>query len=792
MSLINKQIDKILDMRLGRNAYKEKGHLQDVEAKIFALEQIRNSVIQFQTCVKSANAQVNNHSGEFYKALYSDPNAMTAFKQLDCVAAIISIDNALADLKKLQKRFEREAVRIAFIGYERQGKSTFLQSMTGLPNEVIPAYDGTSCTGAVSVIHNQDTQTPFRAEIEFYSLQEFLDNVMAKLKVLMPDKNFVISSLDDLATIDLSSYIGGDKTEIEKLIKNNIIGHRDYYGPFLGQGVVEYTDKDTVMKFVAQYREYSQRDTIPTDANEEDIKERVKEQNPDGSPKTIVWRHMYYWYLAVKSVNIYCKFPNQNCGRIEFVDTVGLGPSVNADIVEQEMFRVLQEDCDGAIDVYCPSTTGGSINDKEENIFRKLKENLTSRSPKMWMSYAINAIPYGDKCNIQNIEDIKADLSLKDLPFGFYVDVNAANPTEVNDKLLVPHLEMIVANLETLDQQLLSKAAEQATIAYNMCQNLLKTASKVIPMNSISDWKFEQDGFLPMQHDFNIAMNEVDHDGYAKHKSEPCPALISAYEDLLSHIDKDLPSEGDLVDRFKSGNLLTTNGVFEEAIEEMRNGIFEVFEDVNQKVLLPLQEKVKLDLITILFTQGKLSLLPLPTNCPTTPTTAWLECIILNYIPQDKYPALYDALRYILDYKISIEGLVEYNVTNSLHIIEKDHEDFIPYAGGNPHDYTEKGAQVWQELAKRLVPLQKRLRSWVSDFSLIPSQSFYSRVHKFHIKIGTNVNGVRDFKNFYQDNMGLIWHNEIEGKARENAAFVEWANCIDSVRNTLTTNIFNQ
>ena len=40
------------------------------------------------------------------------------------------------------------------------------------------------------------------------------------------------------------------------------------------------------------------------------------------------------------------------------------------------------------------------------------------------------------------------------------------------------------------------------------------------------------------------------------------------------------------------------------------------------------------------------------------------------------------------------------------------------------------------------MPLQKRLRSWIGDFALIPSQSFYSRVHKFHIKIGTNVNGV--------------------------------------------------
>ncbi len=791
MATINEQIDKILDMRLGRNSYQGKGHLQNVEAKIAALEKIRDSILVLQSYTKMADAQISNKSGEFYKALYADPNAMASFKQLDYVAVLVRIDEALSSLKKLQKRFKRETVRIAFIGYERQGKSTFLQSMTGLPNEVIPAYDGTSCTGAVSVIHNEDTDTPFRADIEFYTLQEFLDNVKAKLKILMPEKNFIISSLEDLASIDLSSYSGKDKTEIEKLIKNNIIGHRHLYGPYLGRGIESHTDKDVVMKFVAQYREYSTRESLPKDAPEEDINERIKEKNQDGTIKTIVWRHMYYWYLAVKSVNIYCKFPNQECGRIEFVDTVGLGPSVNADAVEQEMFRVLKEDCDGAIDVYCPANTGGSINEKEIGIYTKLEQNLASREPKKWLSYAINAIPYGDKRNIQNVEDILSDLALKNLPFGFYVDVNAADRKEVNDKLLVPHLEMIASNLESLDKNLLSQASEEAINAYNLCQSLLQTASKVIPLNSITGWKFEKDGFVPMLHDFNIEMNNIDHDGYAVNKDKQCPELTEAYNQIINLIDKDLPTEDELIDRFKSGVLLTTSEVFGEYIEKIRNGIFESFEGTNKNVLNSLQEKVKTDLIKVLFEQGKMSMLPLPSDCPIEPTTEWMECVIKNYIPQEKYPALFDAIRYVLDYKISIEGLVEYNVTNSLHIIEKDHEDFIPYDGGDPHDYSKKAAQVWQELASRLMPLQKRLKSWMNDFALIPSQSFYSRVHKFHIKIGTNINGVQDFKDFYQDNMGLIWHNEIESLTKENAAFSDWANCIESVRTAMATNLFN-
>ena len=372
------------------------------------------------------------------------------------------------------------------------------------------------------------------------------------------------------------------------------------------------------------------------------------------------------------------------------------------------------------------------------------------------------------------------------LPFGFYEAVNAADRDEVSNKLLIPHLQMIANNLEYLDNNLRENADIVIAETVNCCQRLIKTASKVIPMSAITDWKFERDGYEPMLKALNVAMNDLDHDGYAQKKDTECPELTSAYEQLLGNIDKDLPTEEELLFRIKSGNFVTPQGMFEEAIEQIRNGILEVFEELNHTVIHPLQEKVKLDIIEILYHQGKMSLLPLPKEYANIgPSVKWLEAVICNYIPQEKYPALYEALRYVLDYEINIEGTAEYYVIESLYIIEKDHKDFIPYAGGNPHDFSEKAACVWQELANRLIPLQERLRNWMGKFSLQPSLLSYSRVHKFHVKIGTNVNGVRDLKEFYNDNMGLIWRSEIEERAHENVAFAEWTECINSMRNAI-------
>lgn len=86
--------------------------------------------------------------------LSSDPEALAQFEEVSCKSATDNLTVLIDSLKLLKKRFEREAIRIAFIGRERQGKSTFIKTITGLNDKVIPAYSGNSCTGAVSVIHN--------------------------------------------------------------------------------------------------------------------------------------------------------------------------------------------------------------------------------------------------------------------------------------------------------------------------------------------------------------------------------------------------------------------------------------------------------------------------------------------------------------------------------------------------------------------------------------------------------------------------------------------------------------
>lgn len=54
------------------------------------------------------------------------------------------------------------------------------------------------------------------------------------------------------------------------------------------------------------------------------------------------------------------------------VDTIGMGDASNAERIEDEMFRVLREDCDAAVDVFKPQANGDSFNKQQVEVLKRL------------------------------------------------------------------------------------------------------------------------------------------------------------------------------------------------------------------------------------------------------------------------------------------------------------------------------------------------------------------------------------------------------------------------------------
>lgn len=792
MSTITQQIEEILDKRLGRGIYAGHGRLQKIESRIAALETVKENVEQLDALVSTIQKQIEEKHGEYYNMLVSDPDALSQFEEVSCKSSKEKLLHLIDALKLLKKRFEREAIRIAFIGRERQGKSTFIKTITGLNDKVIPAYSGNSCTGAVSVIHNaqrvQDESgkdVKVKVVAEYYDTPTFLSMVNEKLRRFFPDGSIKVGRLEQIENLNLPDNLPGNqstKVIAEYLkFKTSVVENFREYSHLIGVGIRNYYIEDEIAQHVAQYEEF---DHAVNGSHE------VKKD--DG---TIVYQLDYFKYVAVKNVNIYTSFEIETTKKLELVDTIGIGSSADSEAIEAEMYRVLREDCDGAIDMYRPDVTP-NYPQEQADLLDNLITNLADREPEKWVVYVLNKITNGFFKNASSAQSVLTTanniISGKNpKPVAWTKAIDGTNFEDVRDELVSPLLSLIAKNLDELDQNLINQTDGLCKDAYNECLKLVKAANAVISagvgLSADAMSLFDEKLYKELLKSFGYAMNQIDQKGYATKRDTECFQLEQAYSNIINEIDVYIPDEEEILERFETGALVTQNQMFEEYVEQMRNDIFTAFEDVNSKVLHPLQEKVKTDLIEILFNQGLLKNLP---TSHETPSIEWLKDVMDNYVDEAKYPNLRKALQFILDYQINIEGLVEYNVTKSLYILDKTHSEFIPYKGEFTEDFEQKASDVWQELCNRLTPVQNRLRDWISSFTLIPSHSFYSRVHKFHVKVMTDADGKEDFRRFYRKNMGLIWAGEINAAGKTQKAFGDWTERVKNLQQVVTSDNF--
>ena len=792
MPKIIQQIEEILDKRLGRGLYAGRGRLQIIEARIANLASVKKRIEELDALVATIKNQINEKNGEYFNMLVTDLDALSQMEEVSCFNAKAKVAELIDALDLLKKRFEREAIRIAFIGRERQGKSTFIKTITGLNDKVIPAYSGNSCTGAVSVIHNVQNVTdefgnPVDVKVvaEYYDTAKFLEMVNEKLNRFFPDGSQKVGRLEQIESLNLPETLAGNQST--KLIaeylkfKTSVVDNYDKYSRLIGVGIRNYYDEDEIAQHVAQYEEF-----------DHEVPGSHEVRKDDG---TIVYQLDYYKYVAVKNVNIYTSFEIETTKKLELVDTIGIGSSADSAAIEAEMYRVLREDCDAAIDMYRPDVTP-NYPQEQADLLDNLINKLSDREPEKWIVYVLNKITNGFYKNaasaeavLKTAENIISGKNPK--PIAWTRAIDGTIFEDVRDELVSPLLSLIAENLDELDQNLIDRTDNLCKEAYNECLKLVKAANSVtsagagISADAMS--LFDEKLYKELLKSFGYAMNHVDQKGYATKRDTECSQLEQAYANIIDEIDVYIPDEEVILERFETGALVTQNQMFEEYVEQMRNDIFAAFENVNEDVLHPLQEKVKSDLIQILYNEGLMKNLPTPSDAPSI---EWLREIIDNYISEDKYPSLFKAMRFILDYQINIEGLVEYNVTKSLYVLDKTHAEFIKYQGEFTEDFEQKASDVWQELCNRLTPVQKRLRDWISSFTLIPSHSFYSRVHKFHVKVMTDEEGREDFRRFYRNNMGLIWSAEINAAGKVEKAFGDWTERVKALQSVVTSDNF--
>lgn len=251
------------------------------------------------------------------------------------------LDDLLEANKKTERRLSRKTVNIGVAGGARVGKSTLLQTLTGLTDDQIPSGSGAPVTAVRSQIFNQEAGAPSFARIEFYDETDFIEN---RIKPLMKNhagfsaylekkgiksdvfsmKEFLGFSFDSQCDGNDSDLEGKDEINIRlgKLLK--IKKYYDSYKDSIGQGQKTVHDMSSLRQYVA----------YPKDEESE--------------PHT---------YLAVRNVEIHCHFPSLDGVKIQLVDLPGFGEVGGVDEIQ---LQGLDSEIDHAIQLLCPDSDATS------------------------------------------------------------------------------------------------------------------------------------------------------------------------------------------------------------------------------------------------------------------------------------------------------------------------------------------------------------------------------------------------------------------------------------------------
>jgi hypothetical protein len=446
-----------------------------------------------------------------------DPIVLELFKKLSLDDLQKLIDEDLRALQKLKRRFKRSTLNIGVVGRARQGKSRFLQSVSGLTRSEIPDGDREHCTGVRSTIyHKQDGSQKTHGLVYFHTQESFLEEIIKpyyeqlSLGNLPNIQDFARNSLPELP--ETSKKLAEYKAKYEHLKK-----YKDYF--------------DKYFKFLGTTQDK------PLEITKEQIREYVAQDDENGE-------RIYFRYLAIKEVKIFCPFPQKEVGKIALIDLPGLGDTGIGD--EARLVKTVGEDVDVIIFIKKPQK-GDYWADVDVKLYDIAERSLIELPVNLWSYMILNYTPtlvdnyvncqdlqkFIKQQHIDVIQSLIVDCADKDQVAGFLDTILNYLAHSIND------LDRKYARSCQIRLQELEKTVNEELInVRNLLSNYANTSRQFLGL-------FNQ--FMDKLSESMRTLNEEFKEGMTKNDPEFEKQVKKALEDCKLHLH--IPDEGKITQR---------------------------------------------------------------------------------------------------------------------------------------------------------------------------------------------------------------------------------------------------
>ncbi|MBQ4528728.1 MAG: GTPase domain-containing protein [Clostridia bacterium] len=713
---IKEQIESILSERK-----KKSQTLKDNKAALM-------KVLEYLKELRGFRSKTQNISDQALQAKYSE-----IFKEIDTKEVEKEINALRGKIDDAIKRFERDHISIATVGKARQGKSTFLQSVGDLQNDIIPAYDTGDCTGATSVIYNDSSMEPGKVSVKiiFKEQQDLVDIVTAYMKKIdeqyLAENPVTFEDVEYINLADLEERIPEGDANKSKALEHlsKIVNNFDTIRYLFGKGSISSSNPEEIKTFVAQSN-------------------GKKVTDPDVE--------FYYKYLAVARAEISCRF-YEDCGKIVLVDTVGLGDTQVG--IDTSMLRTVDSECDAAIVVTKPIS---DVHEEDMKLYETLLNNFESRKIEQWLFYAAN-LHRGNNDNA--VDTFEQGIKNGNYKICDVRKVDCSNRQDVNENFMKPLLEKLVHNMDEIDKAYLNDFVGKTEAIIQSCNKLISSLPElqtINPSQEASQKAYEagQTTYAKMTAQLK---NQVLY--WKKEKDRPNNALWNRVQTILNGMDNLAPQSEDLQKIIDSNGNMTPNGLWEATCNYVRNEITDRFNEIDS-----IMEKETINFKNTLVEHMYYALQNMISggaskaddnagNDANVDMLEWLKNIMNNVINNDsRYRQISKAFLFLCEFEFSIKENIIQEVRKQLYTLNPIADGY--YAPAYNFSPINTGEEVHYYLTSRLAIIEDELRHSLFNLYRKPNQTFYAAAEEFYDRITFAIDLSDETDSGFLD-MNLVW-----------------------------------
>jgi hypothetical protein len=674
------------------------------------------------------------HLADAQQALQSkvDPDALAMLATIGGGIAELRRRVALTrnDLGRTAARLARPTLAIGVVGRGGQGKSRFLQSLTGLTDREIPAARGGFMTGAPSLI--KPGTGPTTAEVEFHDERSFLTEIIAPyFRHLGLGRE--PGSLAEFERMTLPAP-STDGTMREIHAYDHLHSYQEhlpsYMNNLLDSRRVQSISPEQILQYVAQH------DGAGTQTHD---------------------------FRAVRRVRITAQFPQQDLGRLAVIDLPGLGDTNLHD--EQVLRHALDNEVDLVLFVRRPDPLREGVHDVDVDLYDVARTALPELPVDRWSFLVLNRVEGGDGDNTAMVQEFAAAVERSRIQVTGIAAANCTNPDQVADVFDLV-VSQAVRTLDELDRSLIDQRRIEVSTLLGDASRLVAEAQAVVRRAVPSGAWFAQ-FLLLFKQTYGQLAHSIDQlvkdlrEATTEHDDDLAEAIQRAMAEARASVKTYTAEEI----TFRQSGVGGYANVLNDLMNEHRAQIARQFLQLD--AALKLRVDAMHEAITdVLNTAGGLKALDLGSG------VQFLRAFT-EVLPQDgSAEELRLAFTFITEFTLNYRGLIQHRVRRALAKLEADTMPFDPASGAEGIEY------IVQELvAETLFDVETELRNVVFE----PREAVFAAAEEFRDRV-LRAHGVTDeWRTVYEALRSDLWADEFAALAENTQLFNQWTRAVDGL-----------